>query len=470
MNDSMTLSPDVSSTNQETLAVAATSDAPVVVSQQHDTVLNNATITEMSVISPLTVIEDKIQEPDTQPELKAPETIGNGSTETTEANIDAAIANGENVEAGYQSSDIGEEETESKGQQKPKKVQMDDLEEDDVNPDQVLRTAHEITDLHIERPSFEIRPETTLLPVGEIYRLIDKVIVVQSFAADATPVLDMGTLFVYDDRVVMGEIFETFGPVARPFYSVRYNMADEIDKERSVVGAKVYYVPSYEKTQLVEVEKLKLIKGSDASNLYDEEAGEDDVSDIPWMQEIEFSDDEKEMEFKRNRKRKRPAAKGERRAGPKKPNVAPTNSDDFGAALAAYGEQQGVNPAPPGREIQSYADIAGGQQLPRQPQNLQPPALSRPAFPTYHNQQSNISHYPPQQQPSNHGQPPSSTYQTPADLVSALFKSYGGNLPSNNPLTQPSTAPSQPSTSSEPARRSVRALFAEPPPPSTDDE
>ena len=68
------------------------------------------------------------------------------------------------------------------------------------------------------------------------------------------------------------KVFETFGPVTRPLYAVRYNDASEIDQQRAVVGAKVYYVTNHSKFVLTNA--LKGIKGSDASNRWDEEVDE----------------------------------------------------------------------------------------------------------------------------------------------------------------------------------------------------
>lgn len=67
--------------------------------------------------------------------------------------------------------------------------------------------------------------------------------------------------------------------MSKPFYSILYNSSDEIDKERAIVGATVYYVPSYSRTQVVPTDQLKLQKGTDASNAFDEEINES-VSDF----------------------------------------------------------------------------------------------------------------------------------------------------------------------------------------------
>lgn len=56
-----------------------------------------------------------------------------------------------------------------------------------------LRTKNEIVELKIEKPNFEIKPDTTLIPVGTIKDVVDNVIVVESQQTGSSTVLDMGT-------------------------------------------------------------------------------------------------------------------------------------------------------------------------------------------------------------------------------------------------------------------------------------
>lgn len=70
-------------------------------------------------------------------------------------------------------------------------------------------------------------------------------------------------------------------------YSVRLDAQEEIDKEKISIGKKVYLVPEYSK--YIFTKELKASKGSDASNIHDEEINEN---------EQEFSDDEEEMKYK----------------------------------------------------------------------------------------------------------------------------------------------------------------------------
>lgn len=233
--------------------------------------------------------------------------------------IDVAIS-GEKKEEGYESSDLDlssdsspeEEDDESsddisddevektttaanKSKQKQRGEMLDD-EEDEVFPDGIVKTAHEIVDIVVEKPQFELTPQTEIILAGNIFQIIDNVIVIHCRPGCEFSTLDQGSLLVYENREIMGEVFETFGPVARPYYSVRFNDSKEINTEFGKIGAAVYYVPSYQKTQIVETEALRKIKGTDASNVYDEEVGED---------EQEFSDDEKEMQAKKRRNREK---------------------------------------------------------------------------------------------------------------------------------------------------------------------
>lgn len=144
-------------------------------------------------------------------------------------------------------------------------------------------------------------------------------------------------------------MFETFGPVSRPFYSVRFNTAEEIDRERAKVGSRVFYVPSYNKSALVQVEELKKMKYTDASNAFDEEVEE---------HEREFSDDEEELSYrqmlkrstaKSNRQQQQPRQQRLRRAP-----LPPKDDDDFDAALAAYDAS---------KNTQSQAQSSGRQMV-----------------------------------------------------------------------------------------------------------
>ena len=66
-------------------------------------------------------------------------------------------------------------------------------------------------------------------------------------------------------------------------YQVKFNSNYPLDPERVRADREVFHVP--QRSRFISISQIKAYKGSDASNMHDEEPGED---------EIEFSDDEAE--------------------------------------------------------------------------------------------------------------------------------------------------------------------------------
>ncbi|KAI9307634.1 Gar1/Naf1 RNA binding region-domain-containing protein [Cunninghamella echinulata] len=239
--------------------------------------------------------------------------------------LDTAIENKMEDQDGYESSDLelssdDDSLTNAENDKSNYNVAEDD---DDGFASTPAKTKHEMLDIpRIDIPEYIITPDISIEYIGDVLNIIDKAIIIQSYI-DPKNVLNMESLLCFEDRSMLGEIFETFGPIARPFYSVRFNSKAEMPN--APIGTKVFWVPSYAKSQTVQVEVLKLIKGSDASNEYDEEIDEN---------EMEFSDDEKELEYRQMRKRVK-------RSTNKKTHPAPNISPDINQ----------------GRQLQSYADI-----------------------------------------------------------------------------------------------------------------
>lgn len=106
-------------------------------------------------------------------------------------------------------------------------------------------------------------------------------------------VLDIDTILVRNDRTPIGRIFEVLGPVVKPVYTVRVKSGEgESGQKNELIGMEVYAVSGLD--EFVKTDMLRTIKGSDASNMFDEEVKET---------EREFSDDEEEMEWKKSQRR-----------------------------------------------------------------------------------------------------------------------------------------------------------------------
>ncbi|CAK5280336.1 unnamed protein product [Mycena citricolor] len=145
----------------------------------------------------------------------------------------------------------------------------------------------------------QVEEDEALEHIGEVMSIIGQVVIVKGRANDiihrsSAKALDSETLLVFEDRKVLGYVFETFGPTAQPLYQVKFNTSYPLDKEKVQVSRQVFHVPR--RSNFVFVEALKRLKGSDASNMHDEE---------PAADELEFSDDEAEAAYKSSLKRKR---------------------------------------------------------------------------------------------------------------------------------------------------------------------
>ncbi|KAI0652502.1 Gar1/Naf1 RNA binding region-domain-containing protein [Trametes meyenii] len=176
-------------------------------------------------------------------------------------------------------------------------VDVDDDEDGDAvvgTLDAHVRTKNEVADIDIMVPEIsEVGPHEDLEEVGELISIVDRVVIIRGIPSGianrgSEKALDCDTLLVFGDRTVLGYIFETFGPTNEPLYQIRFNQKYPLDTEKVQVGKKVYHVP--ERSNYVFVRQLRQFKGSDASNVHDEEPADD---------EIEFSDDEQEAAHKR---------------------------------------------------------------------------------------------------------------------------------------------------------------------------
>ncbi|RHY35353.1 hypothetical protein DYB32_000157 [Aphanomyces invadans] len=153
-------------------------------------------------------------------------------------------------------------------------------------------TAHEVSQLPVTKPAMEqLTAECPISKMGRILNVnsAERAITIQS-VPNQLP-LDEGSVLCLPDRVVLGCVDEVFGPVSLPMYLIRFDTADEIPAG-ATLHTDVYYATEH--ATYVQPEKCR-VKGSDASNLYDEELGPD---------EMDFSDDEAEQSAKKC-KRKR---------------------------------------------------------------------------------------------------------------------------------------------------------------------
>ncbi|GAA5890642.1 hypothetical protein JCM5296_004326 [Sporobolomyces johnsonii] len=217
-----------------------------------------------------------------------------------------------------------------------------DLSDDESGPSSKVapKTEHELEPEPSLPPVQKLDEGAEIARFGRVESVIESVVVVKADTSGDWRVLDEGTVVCWEDKTVIGTIFETFGSVQQPFYSIRFPSSALPDPSIFTLQRPVFYSPSL--AQFVFTRDLRNIKGSDASNVWDEEAG---------AGEIEFSDDEEEAEYKRR-------IKAERRARTQSATPAPSSSRQ-------QSRQPSRQPAPPSslpsahlpaRPAVSYAD------------------------------------------------------------------------------------------------------------------
>ena len=158
-----------------------------------------------------------------------------------------------------------------------------------------LRTTNEKQEQVVPKPDLVVTPDMKIEELGTVECAVEYTVVIKAKISGDYKVLDAGSLLCLEDRSVIGVVADTLGRTQQPLYTVRFtNDAEIADSGCSETGKTVYYVEQHSK--FVFTQPLRGVKGSDASNFHDEEVGDD---------ELEFSDDEKEAEHKRQMKQQR---------------------------------------------------------------------------------------------------------------------------------------------------------------------
>jgi len=131
--------------------------------------------------------------------------------------------------------------------------------------------------------------ESEVTKIGVIRSSVDELVVIESLPGN--PAIDIDSvLFLDHGKRALGRVFDVIGPVALPYYCVRFNSKDHIQEKSVSPGMDVFYAPqSNEFTAYVFLDQLMKLKISDASWKDDEE---------PPPQFLQYSDDEEERKAK----------------------------------------------------------------------------------------------------------------------------------------------------------------------------
>lgn len=159
-----------------------------------------------------------------------------------------------------------------------------------------LRTLNEQPDEIVEIPDITVSEDIKIEELGSVETIVGNIVLIKAKTSGEYQVLEAGSLLCLDNRTVLGVVAETLGRVQQPFYSLRFTKASDISESGVSENTKIFYVPLH--STYVFTQALKINKGSDASNIHDEEVGDD---------ELEFSDDEAEADSKRKSKMQKQA-------------------------------------------------------------------------------------------------------------------------------------------------------------------
>ena len=123
-----------------------------------------------------------------------------------------------------------------------------------------------------------------MLPIGEVSHYTEKLVVIKSFPN--TPPINEGSVIWRADMKSIARVFEIFGPVKTPYYSILVQSSDHANEIGLMPGDTVYVVPGdLDLTSYVFTTKLLSEKGCDASWKNDHE--------VPTEYQ-DYSDDEQE--------------------------------------------------------------------------------------------------------------------------------------------------------------------------------
>ena len=181
------------------------------------------------------------------------------------------------------------------------RILMQDVGDDDGAADASgpMRTANERDEEIPPKPEIEITADTQITKLGVVENIVEGKVVIKADTSADYKILKLGSALCLEDRTVIGAVMDTLCSVKAPRYTVGFADPDEITQLGIVSGTTICFVNEH--STFLFTGDVRSIKGTDASNFYDEEA-----------QEVEFSDDEKEAEYKRSLKQAKQARKDAR--------------------------------------------------------------------------------------------------------------------------------------------------------------
>lgn len=216
-----------------------------------------------------------------------------------------------------------------------------------------IRSTNEVVEDVLPVPDVTITPEMPIVMLGKLKTLIENAALIEASTSGEYQVLESGSLLCSEDRKVLGVVAETLGRVENPLYTVMYATAAEPAERGVSKDMTVYYVPAH--STFVFTQPLKGLKGSDASNFHDEEIADE---------EMEFSDDEAEAEYKKRLKQKRQERKDARDGGGGRGKKGPTGPSKLSHTELNYDDAGGEDGYTPLARPKNYHEMMVAREAP----------------------------------------------------------------------------------------------------------
>ncbi|KAJ4375233.1 hypothetical protein N0V83_002319 [Neocucurbitaria cava] len=238
--------------------------------------------------------------------LRAAEANKDNKDAEWQLDSDASDSDSSSDSSSNDSSDEGSDEGELLDPEEQVRLLMAEAaDEPGANGKAKVKTLNEVEEQY-EKPDITVAEDTKITELGKVESVVENLVLIKANVSGDYQVLESGSALCLQNRTVIGKVSEQIGRVEEPRYAVGFNDATEIETLGLAKDMPIYYVDEH--TTFVFTEPLRAQKHTDASNLHDEETNE-----------VEFSDDEKEAEYKREQKAKKRARAEENEDRPNLP-------------------------------------------------------------------------------------------------------------------------------------------------------
>ncbi|WJX73992.1 hypothetical protein P8452_57709 [Trifolium repens] len=241
---------------------------------QTEIIINGDDISEIEIENDDDIYEIEIENIDDIDEIEIESTTESESSSSSSESEDYELEEGEIVDSDVDDSEDGSEEITSWGIHDADDNQFEGRSD---------RSRNDLENLPRVPPvNVNLGPHHKMLPVGVVTSIVGVKVIVEGVEKHA-PLNEGSILWITERQTPLGLIDEIFGQVTSPYYVVRYNSKNEVP-EGIHEGTLVSFIAEFVNHVL------------DDKDLY-EKGYDEEMSD-----ELEFSDDEKEAEYKRRQK------------------------------------------------------------------------------------------------------------------------------------------------------------------------